>query len=191
MKKLISIFIALALVGLAAWFYLTPHLTLRSIKAAADLKDGPQLAKHVNFPVLRESLKMRLNGKLSERASMQGPSNALSGLSSALFSKMVDPLVDKMVTPENLVSIVKGSASLFPKESSASKPKSNEGETIPPAKGAEPKERESEQEVSMSYESFNRFNALIKKKNSNEAPLILMLQREGLVSWKLVDVNFQ
>jgi hypothetical protein len=194
MKKLIALVIAFAVLGLS-WFYFTPHLALKSMKAAADAKNGAKLAEHVNFPVLRESLKTRLNTKLSERASKEGQSNPLSGLSSALFSKMVDPLVEKMVTPESLVAMMKGSASLLSKAPSDHPSKPAAKDSLPTGKGVSEKDRASgmkdaEQDISLSYESFNRFTAAVKKKTASDKPITLTLHREGFSTWKLVDVNF-
>ncbi len=194
MKKLFSLSAFLAVFSLGVWFYFTPHLTLKSMKEAADGRNGEKLAGHVNFPLLRESLKARLNSRLSERASREGQINPLSGLSSALFAKMVDPLVEKMVTPDNLIAVIKGKSSAFPAGRPQSKPEPgtpDQREDHDQEKDeAAAKGTESGQDVSMSYEGFNRFSASITKTGSKDAPVTLLLQREGLASWKLVDISF-
>jgi Protein of unknown function (DUF2939) len=184
MKKLFSLTAVLAVFALCGWFYFTPHLTLKSMKDAADSRNGEKLVEHVNFPLLREAIKARLNSKLSDRASKEGQTNPLSGLSTALFAKMVDPLVEKMLTPDNLMTVFKGNASALPMGRPQGKDR-DQGKSE-----EEPKGKESTQDISMGYESFNRFSASVKKKGSKDAPVTIHLQREGIVSWKLIDIDF-
>lgn len=154
------------------------------MKDAAESKNGEKLLGHVNFPLLREALKARLNSKLSERASKEGQTHPLSGLSTVLFAKMVDPLVDKLVTPNSLMAVLNGNPISLP----MGHPPSNEQDRG--KRGDEAKGKASSQEVSMSYESFNRFSASVKKRGSNDAPITLLMQREGIGSWKLIDIDF-
>lgn len=154
------------------------------MQEAAESKNGEKLAGHVNFPRLREALKARLNSKLSARVSKEAQTHPLSGLSTALVAKMVDPLIEKMVTPNSLMAVFNGNTSALP----LGRPQRKEQD--PGKNGEEAKSQESIQEVSMSYESFNRFTASVKKRDSNDAPITLLMQREGIASWKLIDIDF-
>jgi Protein of unknown function (DUF2939) len=192
MKKPFPLILALIALLISVWFYFTPHLTLKNMKSAVDNKSVEQLAEYVDFPRLRESLKVRLNTKLGERATREGQSREglsppLSGLSGALFSKMVDPMVDTLITPTSLMAILKGGAMALskPAPDSQGESGSKRSDKVPNAS----LRAESIQDVSMSYEGFNRFSATVKKTGSNDAPLTIYLQRQGLVTWKLVDVS--
>ena len=184
MKKLFLLPVMLGVLALGVWFYFTPHLALKSMKDAAETKNGEKFVEHVNFPRLQEALKARLNSTLSERASKEGQTNPLSGLSAALFAKMVDPLVEKLVTPDNLIAAFKGNAPALPIGRPQNKD-SGQGKS-----GEEATGKDSSQDVSMSYVSFNRFSVSVMNKGSKDAPVTLLLQREGIGSWRLVDIDF-
>ena len=161
------------------WFYLTPYITIREIKSAVAAKDSARLASHVDFPALKESLKTGFNAKLASEIRPEKDGNPLAAAGLALATAIVNPMVDALVTPENLATFMKGELPQADKGTEKTNPSTpNPGTDT----GTKP---EQEVESSSSYEGFNRFVMTVKKKDSNEEPLGFVFTRQGLFSWKL------
>jgi hypothetical protein len=157
----------IALIAFGIWFYATPYLTVSNMTSAAESGDTVKLSSHVNFPALKDNLKGLLNAKLAPEAEKQEAA-PLTSLGTALASTLIGPMVDTLVTPESLAMIIKG-------------------HKLPPVMKVQSQKApdDSNTEISMSYESFNRFAATIKKKDQINMPISLILTRDGLFSWKL------
>jgi hypothetical protein len=162
---------AFLLIAVSTWFYFTPHLAAKEMKSAADAKDAAKLASYVNFPVLKENLKTRFTAKVAAGVTKDKSANPVGALGSAMVGAFVNPMVDALVTPENLAKMME-----------ASKPQAGKSDE-------QTKSSDSDADVSTYYESFNRFVVKVKKKGSKEEPVGLVFNRDGLFSWKLADLQ--
>lgn len=167
MNAKVKVLIAVLLFAFGTWFYFTPHLAVSGMKAAAEARDGVKLAGYVNFPALKESLKASVNAKLAAEVAKEKGGNPFAAFGAALAAALVNPMIDALVTPESLAMIMKGN-----------KPQLA-------TKSEQPKSSDSENETSMSYESFDRFVVMVKKKGSTDEPFGLVFNRDGMFSWKL------
>lgn len=103
-------------VAALAWHFASPWWTLRDLQAAAAARDAERIARHVDLPALRASLKSELAAALvAEAAAGRRPPDdppddpgddpgaapgAASGL--AMVGPLVDGLVDGLVSPAGL-----------------------------------------------------------------------------------------
>ena len=101
-SALIGIGLAIAAVG--AYWYWSPVLDMRSMKASAEKKDADAFNQYVDYPKLRESLKGQFNAKM---AGMLGRSSgggdmerAGSAIGAMLGLALADKMIDAMVRPE-------------------------------------------------------------------------------------------
>ena len=173
-KSIASVFAAIAVTGAVVWFYFTPHLVAHEMASAAEERNATKLSRHINFPSLRESVKAGINAKLaSELLSRGNPDNPFAALGLALGTALVNPIVDAIVTPEGVASIMRGE-----------RPMDQKG-----AKGKSSSKR-SEIDTSVHYESFDRFVVAVKKAGSSDDPLLLVFHRDGLFGWKLSELRF-
>ncbi len=162
-----KLFIAIAFIAFGTWFYFTPHLAVSGMKSAAEAKDAAKLSGYVNFPALKESLKASFNAKLASEVTKEKDANPFAALGAVLAAALINPMIDALVTPESLAMMMKGD-----------KPQ--------PAKNAtQSKSSASDADISMSYESFDRFVVTVKKKGGAEEPMGLVFNRDGMFSWKL------
>jgi hypothetical protein len=170
-KIKVSILLVVALLG--TWLFFTPHLTVNSMKSAADAGDANKLASYVDFPSVKESLKTSIGAKISE-ATKDQQDNPFAFLGAAMAVAIINPLIDTFVTPSSLSMMMKGE-----------KP-SLEG------KQARNSKSQSDTDVSMSYDGMNRFIVTVKKKNEDGKPLQLIYNRDGFFSWRLtaIDIPF-
>jgi hypothetical protein len=174
MRSNARLFIIALIIAFGTWFYFTPYLAVDGMKSAAEAKDAARLSSYVNFPALRNSLKATFHAKLVSNARKTRNDSFFSALGSAMAVAFVNPviealyinpMIDTYVTPASLARMMKGE-----------NPQSRTGGTQ--SKPAEP-------DISMSYESFDRFVVNVKKKGSTKKPVGLVFNRDGLFSWKL------
>lgn len=179
LRRGIGISFAIVTVAFCAWFYFAPHLAVIGMKSAAESEDAAKLSAYVDFAALRDSLKTDLNARVASGSAKEKGKNPLNTLGAAMGSVIgtvtatafVGPTVDALVTPENLARMIKGGG--------------------PPSASndAPPRPVDPEPDISMYYENFNRFVVIVKKRNSNEAPVGLVFDRYGAFSWKLAALR--
>jgi hypothetical protein len=157
------------------WFYFSPYLMYQSFKQAADRGDTSAIAQNVDLPVFRESVKTAVKGRMDQEVNKQVANNnplaALGAMfASSLGGVVVDPLVDRLVTPEGIATIMQGKAQI-----------SNNGNSGTSTDSTNP-------DVSMGYKSFNSF--AVTMNSPTEGEMSLVFYRHGL-SWKLSELILQ
>lgn len=110
MKRLLGLIILVALGFYVAW----PAWTGYQIHAAIQSEDHRTLSSKIDFPSVREGLRPAASAKIN--AMVQGQAGGPGGLFAAtagkdIVPKMVDTSLDTLVTPENLIRMVKQAGS--------------------------------------------------------------------------------
>ncbi|MFO7542254.1 MAG: DUF2939 domain-containing protein [Thiobacillus sp.] len=159
--------VAIVFAVFSTWFYFTPHLAVSSMRFAVETKDAAKLSGYVDFPAIKASVKASINARLASEIAKEQKGNPFAALGAALAASFINPMVDALVTPEGLAMMMKGD-----------KPQ-------PAGNPAQAKASDPDADTSMAYESFDRFVVTVKKKDTTEAPLGLVFNREGMFSWKL------
>lgn len=98
---LLSSAVALAGLALGGWYAVSPRYTLHSMQQAALRGDAEAFAAHVDFPVLRASLKSEIRARLEAEAAYAPPSS-LRAIGIGLAMGFVDQMVDSAVSPETV-----------------------------------------------------------------------------------------
>lgn len=175
MKKLhfiIAIVASLALAG--GYFYVTPHLTALNLQQAVENEDEQAISNLVNFPVLRENLKAQV-GDLITGKKPAAEDNIFSKITGTLTTGVSGFLIDKIVTPESIVFIIRH-GKLKP-ENNGTAGSETAGES---AANDKP-------DLSFKYEHLNRFAINIKSADSD---ITIILTRESLLSdWQLTALE--
>ncbi|MEN5061998.1 DUF2939 domain-containing protein [Luteimonas sp. TWI1416] len=107
MKKLawLSALIAALLLAYTA---AGPFLTMHAIRDAVQREDSRALSRQVDFPALRQSLRLQLAEALVRRAGVDVQSSLLGALALQAASGTVGTGVDMMVTPVGLSALMRG-----------------------------------------------------------------------------------
>ncbi|NJK91653.1 MAG: DUF2939 domain-containing protein [Blastochloris sp.] len=181
--------LGLGLLGLVLFltaYFGMPYYTLGQIKKAVDERDTKKLASHVDFPVLRENIKIQLRGEAGRALQGGGAASGEGGLLGALFTGfLADKAVDFLVTPQGLETLLQGRANLKLQKASVpaaggtgaeSAQSSTGGASLEPAK---PKR-------SFSWKSMTEF--AFSTNEETDQPLTLVLSRRGILGWKLTNV---
>ena len=175
MKKWI-VLVVVSLLALATYTVAGPYLTVRAIRSAVQARDSDALARQVDFPALRTSIKAQLSDRLVRNAGADMQANPFGAFGLSIATGMLDGVVNAMVTPVGLDAIMEGrkvwenvDRDLSPPASSASAP------PVEPLHGAVGR-----------YESLSRFTATIRQRNGQ--PVVFVLTRNG-VQWRLSDIR--
>jgi hypothetical protein len=98
LKKLIIPAAALvAILGYGA----SPYITLSNLQDAVTAKDAAAIQAYVSWDDVRANLKADLMAEIEDNAEMKG-----NPLAATFGQKMIDGLVDSMITPEMLATVV-------------------------------------------------------------------------------------
>lgn len=154
-------------------FYFSPHRAASQMQAAVTRHDTQALSRQIDFPAVRDSLKDYFAARVRAEAARKGTPEVLGEFGATLTGAFISPMIDAMVTPENLALMFRGEKPEF------SQPNA-------PASGFVGKR---DIVMESGYEDFNHFVVTTHKKGSQEAPVSFVLQREGGWSWKLVALR--
>jgi len=158
-------------VMLSVWFYFTPHRVVDNMRTAAESKNAAMLSRYVDYPALKESLKVSVNSTLSPNKPDKSSGDPFAVLGAALTGAFIESMIDKLITPEGLSMMLQGDVLQLN------------------ADGKNNKSPAADFETSMGYKSFGSFVVTITRKASKESPVALIFSREGLFSWKLTGVR--
>lgn len=186
MRKLLVLFAVLALLA-GGWWYASPYWALDGLRDAALAGDVEGLEDHVDFPALREDLKEQVQANMDEAIRSQGGADEPLGQLGAMMARgMVDPLVDRMVTPEGVAGMVALGNGAAPALGSArgagglAKAPPPPGETVAPQAGEEV-------DWDIKREGLGRFTVTPELPEGQPAPS-LVFERRGL-GWKMTGIN--
>ncbi len=173
------------LVLLIGYVMAGPFLAVYQIKGAIKERDQEALAEHVDFPVLRGNLKEQLNGQLMGEMASSKSNDAFAMFGMMLADKLVDVMVDSLVTPASLARLMAGEkVPVRP-----AKGGEQDGETGGAQKsetGDQPTEqKELLADASYHFRSTSRFVARVTDRKGR--PLDFVLTRDGL-SWRLTNI---
>jgi len=155
----------------AGWYFVSPLYALNSLRDAAGSGEEAALEGSVDFPMLRASLKAELRARMAgEIGHVAG--GGLGNLGATVAMSMVDPIVEGLVTPQSIATMVR------------------QGDVVrrePASDSAPAATTTSEGEWSIERDGFARFTA--RSKSSDAEPGAgLIFERRGL-GWKLVGID--
>ena len=168
---------AAVLVALLAWTAIGPYRTFDAIRDAAQARDAAAMAKQVDFPALRSSLKAQLGGHLLGKVGAPAPDNPFAVFGLGIANGLVGGLVDTMVTPAGLGAMMEG-RKVWDRASGLPPPSREE-----PRDGPEPRPL---QDAQYRYESLSRFTATVH--DDQGRPVVFVMTRHGM-DWKLSDIR--
>jgi Protein of unknown function (DUF2939) len=153
--------------------YYSPYLTLNKMRNATENQNVDALAKEINFPELRVSIKESVKAQVFKQmagAEADGGKLASPKVTPELVEKMVSPMVDKLITPEGLDQLI------HDKVPGAKIDLANLDRDI------------AKSDIKMGYESLDRFVVHITDKVDRSKDVSLILKRNGL-AWQLAGID--
>ncbi len=174
MKKIIFLIIFITVLIIAGIFAAGPYVTIHKIKSGIVNHDAEQISAQVDFRELRKNIKEQFNAQVTKETEPYLKDNPFAALGLALASKLVDNIVDMVITPNSIANLMEGNKALQSRVKEGTKNDNNRNKE--PFKNARYK-----------FESLSKFSASIRSENEEEMRFIFT--RNGL-SWKLSNIQF-
>ena len=183
MKKVVSIAIAAALAAVL-FFAASPYWALAGLRGAIDRADSASLEERVDFPALRESLAAEINAELLGASTEELDGNPFGALALGLASKLVDGVIDSVVTPAGLARIARGDSRPVEVDR-RNDPRSDRrpSQSEPPPS---PKESDLFAGSRLEHETLDRFSVWVPNDRGDEARFVF--RRRGF-SWVLTGIE--
>jgi|GEM_PF-5733025 len=179
-------FLILAILIFVGWLFATPYVAAYQLYSAIDRQDVSALPEFVNFDAVKNSVKTQLDQKILDPIKKEAEKNPLAGIALMIAGGVVNQATDQIISPQGMVDLMKGSANI----PQAPQPDKSSPTSKPETKQApSPSTPGNKLEKSMGYESLNSFVISLKKGAEQDKPIKLIMQRQGLVGWKIEDVR--
>lgn len=167
--------LAAVLVALLAWVGSGPWRTLEGIRQAVRTEDARGLARHVDFPALRESLRPQVRDRVLRATGIDAGAGPLEAFGASVAAGVAGGLVDAMVTPAGLGALMEGR-----------KAWNRFGNVPPPARGDGATRPDPLPAPRVRFASPSRATATVALEDGGE--LVLELERRGL-RWRLAGMQ--
>ncbi|MFZ9858134.1 MAG: DUF2939 domain-containing protein [Roseiflexaceae bacterium] len=168
--RVIMVGVIAVLVSLLGYVVASPYITVSQMQAAAEARDGQALAEYIDFVAVRESLTNQLTAMLADEMAQSSDDGAMGLLGAAFGSKIIELLLDAVVTPAGLIAVLNGDSMTDVLDQNASQSLTTPSNTA----------------VSMGYQSLDTFGVTITNTDT-QSVTTLLLRRDGL-SWRLSEI---
>jgi hypothetical protein len=156
-----------AIAGAGAYY--APYLTVNSLQTATEHRNPGALSQSINFPELRSNFKASIKAQAIKQIA-EDKASQISKPNADQIEQTVNSLVDKLVTPEGIEQL------LLDKFPGTKIDLSNLDRDL------------AKSQITMGYESFDRFVVHITDKVDRTKDVSLVLTREG-IGWKLSQID--
>lgn len=176
MKKflLIAFFIAAS-----AGFYATPYYSASQMQQAAQANDSSKLNSYIDYPMVKESLKASLHSSIGHSLLKNKTDSGMNAFAAMFAAAFVNPLVDGLVTPENISLMLQANQ---PSGLQTSK-EDNKAEENPQSTTKD------DIMTHKYYQDFDHFVIDVASKTEPNKPFRFTFTRQSLVSWKLTGLT--
>ncbi|ALP62855.1 DUF2939 domain-containing protein [Paraburkholderia caribensis] len=196
-RPILIALIAIVVVAALGYAYASPYIALDRLKRAADSRDVETVNAYVDYPALRDSLKLQVTGLLTRRLDVQHNGNPLAAIGAMIGVALIGPLVDAYATPDGVAALLNG---MPPRGEPGERPPpppaaqtDNPPQTPPPAAGqanANSKTPPQPPQTTAGYRGVNEF-VVSYQHGVGDTRYAAIFRRQGLFTWKLsaVDLN--
>lgn len=166
----------LVLLGLAGVWIGGPFYTLHQLRTAVETQDVAYLDDQVDFPLLRDNIKLQLNARAAQATPPRWRDSPLGGLALGLTNQLVDRVVESLVTPSGLLRLLE-ERTMQPESPSA------DSGTKDPVSQAEREVRF--REARFRFEGLSRLR--VEATTERGEAIRVILSRQGL-KWRLTNL---
>ena len=193
--------LALALALLLAGYYVaSPWAMLARFKADAQARNADKMENYVDFVAVRASLKAQIQERVRAKIGV-GRDNPIAAIGMGLANAVIEPVVQVAASPQGIVAMMNGENPLpglnqlgiaVPEPLPRIQPQSWPLHPYP----APPEMRKVQQQTApaakrkpwrLSYQGLD--HAVVRTVPFEQGEPYLVMQRRGLFTWKVVDVQ--
>ncbi len=180
MSRLVRIALVVGVLGLLAWVAAAPYLTVNAMRHAAERGDAAAVARHIDFPALRENLKAQLADAMRRR--LGDGNGGWRDLGANMLASTSSPWVDALTSETALATLFAGRDAL----SSPSGEAQVNDDAAAPAHGGI---TTGDWHLRMGYRDFSTFTVECDLGGDPALPATLVFERRHLVQWKLAAID--
>lgn len=173
MKKLLLTPVVLFVI----WLIASPYYVAYQMKSAAEEGDADAFSAYVDFPVLRENVKVQANALMAKKIAAKSEDDPLANLGAAFGSFVVDKMIDTYLTPEGMTKILSGDNPFLAKDSQDPEPPNDTDKS------------ESEEgdirDTELSYRSWDEFEIAFTNRENKTIRVIL---ERRMLSWQMTNI---
>lgn len=168
--------VAAAVIAAGGYWYWSPVLALKEMRAAAEKGDADGFNNYVDYPRVRESLKGHLSAHMAESlGETSKDTTGIAAVGAALGAALIGSMVDAFVRPEVVMRVMQ-SGKLGAKEQ--------------PAAGTAPaSEDKSKLEPVAERKGMDKYVVHLREKGSTDDVASLVMERSGFATWKLTELR--
>lgn len=164
--KILKITAVVAIIALAIAYIASPYAAASGFSNALANYDANEASEYIDYPSVRQKIKDDMNAEIASMA-IEESDNPFAAAGAAFAGGLMTQMIDGFVTPAGL-------------EKALAKAQKEQGGNT------------SKLDYETEYAGMNRFLVrLTQKANGEQAedPLVLVFERQGLFSWKLIEVD--
>ena len=187
-KKIFGYSAIAASVVTGCYAFASPWLALRDLTQAFEDQDTRKIEKLVDFPELREDIKVTAKAAMMKSAAIELEGNPFAAMGIMMANAIVDPIIDQVISPAGLqlffsAGEMSGGTDGLPENIDAIA-----RDLIPSGDGGEASsgvDAAQSIEVKTEYIGINEFKVQVSNEGALNESVSLYLRREGLGGWKI------
>ena len=191
-KKIFGYSAIAASVVTGCYAFASPWLALRDLTQAFEDQDTRKIEKLVDFPELREDIKVTAKAAMMKSAAIELEGNPFAAMGIMMANAIVDPIIDQVISPAGLqlffsAGEMSGGTDGLPENIDAIA-----RDLIPSGDGGEASsgvDAAQSIEVKTEYIGINEFEVQVSNEGTLNESVSLYMRREGLGGWKVDGIS--
>ena len=192
LKKFLGSSIIAAIVIAGSYAFVSPWLALKDFAQAFENKDTRTIEKLIDFPELREDIKVTAKAAMMKSAAIELEGNPFAAMGIMMANAIVDPIIDQVISPAGLqlffsAGEMSGGTDGIPENIDAIArdliASGHGGETSRGVDAAQ------SIEVKTEYLGINEFEVQVRNMDMFNESVSFYMRREGLGGWKVDGIS--
>ena len=187
MSRPVRIALIVGVLGLLAWVAAAPYLTVNAMRHAAERGDAAALARHIDFPALRENLKSQWADAMRRR--LGDGSGGWRDLGANLLASTSSPWVDALTSETAIATLFAGRDALSPTQATATGTATTDAAAASAPAPTNGGIATGDWHLRMGYKDLSTFTVQCNLAGDPALPATLVFERRHLVQWKLAAID--
>ena len=187
-KKIFGYPAIAASVVAGCYAFASPWLALRDLTQAFEDQDIRKIERFVDFPELREDIKVTAKAAMMKSAAIELEGNPFAAMGIMMANAIVDPIIDQVISPAGLqlffsVGEMSGGTDGLPENIDAiARDLISSGDGGEATSGADAAQ---DIDLKTEYVGINEFEVQVSNEDILNESFSLYMRREGLGGWKV------
>ena len=192
LKKFLGSSVIAASVIAGSYAFVSPWLALKDFAQAFENQDTRKIEKLINFPELREDIKVTAKAAMMKSAAVELEGDPFASVGIMMANAIVDPIIDQIVSPAGLQLLfsareMSGGTDGLPKNINTIAKEltsfSDQDESNQETDAAK------DIEIKTDYIGINEFEVQVTNSEILDESVSVYMRREGLGKWKVNGIR--